>query len=227
MSESNIPYHSIAELGRAYRTGETNPVAVTTILLDRIEKLNPRLHAFMGITRERALAGAKAAETQLNGGLDLGPLQGIPYAVKDLFNVRGQPTTAGTRLLEDNIANGDCTAVTRLDAAGMVLLGKTHTVQFALGIAGVNHDQGTPHNPWHETPHIPGGSSSGSAVSVSAGLAPVALGTDTGGSVRVPAALSGARRRLPSSPAPCRSRTSGVCHAPSSRAVSRSGSALG
>ncbi|MDP7668501.1 MAG: amidase [Rhodospirillales bacterium] len=191
MSESDIPYRGITELGRAYRTGETGPVAVTTLLLDRIDKLNPHLHAFIGITRERALAGAKAAEAQLKGGLDLGPLHGIPYVAKDLFNVRGQPTTAGTRLLEDNIATGDCTAVTRLDAAGMVLLGKTHIVQFALGIIGVNHDQGTPHNPWHETPHIPGGSSSGSAVAVSSGLAPVALGSDTGGSVRAPAALCG------------------------------------
>ena len=191
MSESEIPYRSVAELGRAYRTGETGPVAVTTLLLDRIDKLNARLHAFMGITRERALAGATAAEAQLKGGLDLGPLHGIPYAAKDVYDVRGQPTTAGTRLLGDNIATDDCAAVTRLDAAGMVLLGKTHIVQFALGIIGVNHDQGTPHNPWHETPHIPGGSSSGSAVSVSAGLAPVALGSDTGGSVRAPAALCG------------------------------------
>ena len=191
MSESEIPYRSVAELGRAYRTGEIGPVAVTTLLLDRIDELNARLHAFMGITRERALAGAEAAEAQLKGGLDLGPLHGIPYAAKDVYDVRGQPTTAGTHLLEDNIATGDCAAVTRLDAAGMVLLGKTHIVQFALGIIGVNHDQGTPHNPWHETPHIPGGSSSGSAVSVSAGLAPVALGSDTGGSVRAPAALCG------------------------------------
>ena len=191
MSEPEIPYRSIRELGRAYRTGEAVPVAVTTLLLDRIADLNPRLHAFMDITRERALASAKAAEAQLNGGLDLGPLHGIPYAVKDLYDVRGLATTAGTHLLEDNIATNDCTAVARLEAAGMVLLGKTYTVQFALGIIGINSDQGTPHNPWHETPHVPGGSSSGSAVSVSAGLAPVALGTDTGGSVRAPAALCG------------------------------------
>ena len=109
----------------------------------------------MDITRERALAVAKAAEAQLNGGLNLGLLHGIPYAVKDLYDVRGLATTAGTHLLEDNIATNDCTAVARLDAAGMVLLGKTHTVQFALGIIGINSDQGTPHNPWHETPHVP------------------------------------------------------------------------
>lgn len=191
MSDSTIPYRTIAELGRAYRSGETGPVAVTTQLLDRIDELNPRLHAYIGITRERAMAEARAAETQLKGGLDLGPLHGVPYAVKDLYDVRGEPTTAGTRLLEKNIATADCAAVRRLSAAGMVLLGKTHTVQFALGIIGINHDQGTPHNPWHETPHIPGGSSSGSAVAVAAGMAPVALGSDTGGSVRAPAALCG------------------------------------
>ncbi len=191
MDESTIPYGSIAELGRAYRTGETGPVAVTKLLLERIESLDSRLHAFIGVTRERALAEAETAETQLKGGLDLGSLHGIPYAAKDLFDVRDEPTTAGTHLLADNIASTDCTAVTRLSSAGMVLLGKTHTVQFALGIIGINHDQGTPHNPWHETHHIPGGSSSGSAVSVAAGMVPVALGTDTGGSVRTPAALCG------------------------------------
>ena len=105
--------------------------------------------------------------------------------------MKGVPTTAGTHLLANNIAAQDCTVVRKLAAAGMVLLGKTHTVQFAYGAAGINHDQGTPHNPWHPVPHAPGGSSSGSAVAVAAGLVPMALGTDTGGSVRVPAALCG------------------------------------
>jgi aspartyl-tRNA(Asn)/glutamyl-tRNA(Gln) amidotransferase subunit A len=191
MSDLDIPFRTIVGLGRAYRSGEIGPLAVAGLLLDRIEKLNPHLHAFMGVTRERALVEAEAAENRFKFGLDLGPLDGIPYAVKDLYDVRGEPTTAGTRLREDNIAAADSAAVARLAAAGMVLLGKTYSVQFALGIIGVNHDQGTPHNPWHQTPHIPGGSSSGSAVAVAAGLAPVALGTDTGGSVRTPAALCG------------------------------------
>src|SRR2546425_208897 len=98
---------------------------------------------------------------------------------------------AGTRLLAGNVARQDCAAVRRLSAAGMVLLGKTHTVQFAFGGVGINHDHGTPHNPWSPTPLAPGGSSSGSGVAVGAGLAPMALGSDTGGSVRVPAALCG------------------------------------
>jgi aspartyl-tRNA(Asn)/glutamyl-tRNA(Gln) amidotransferase subunit A len=105
--------------------------------------------------------------------------------------VKGVPTTAGTRLLADNVAAQDCMVVRKLAAAGMVLLGKTYTVQFAYGAVGINHDQGTPHNPWHPVAHAPGGSSSGSAVAVAAGLVPMALGSDTGGSVRVPAALCG------------------------------------
>ncbi len=191
MSEPDLPYRTIAELGRAYRAGETGPVAVTTALLARIKKLDPRLRAFIRVTEERALAAAAAAEAQLKGGLDLGPLHGIPYAAKDLYDVRGLPTTAGTHLLNDNIATDDCTVVNRLEGAGMVLLGKTYTVQFALGIVGINHDQGTPHNPWHETAYIPGGSSSGTAVAVAAGMTPMGLGSDTGGSVRTPAALCG------------------------------------
>jgi aspartyl-tRNA(Asn)/glutamyl-tRNA(Gln) amidotransferase subunit A len=111
--------------------------------------------------------------------------------VKDLYDVAGLATTAGTRLLAGNVAASDSAAVRRLTAAGMALVGKTHTVQFAFGGVGINHDHGTPHNPWHRELHAPGGSSSGSAVAVAAGLVPMALGTDTGGSVRIPAALCG------------------------------------
>jgi len=132
---------------------------------------------------------ARAAETALQCGQDLGPLHGIPYAAKDLFDVRGLPTTAGTSLLETNIAAEDATAIRRLTQAGMIMLGKTNTVQFAYSGVGINHDHGTPRNPWHQTHYVPGGSSSGSAVAIAAGLAPVALGSDTGGSVRIPASL--------------------------------------
>ncbi len=188
---ADLAFDSIAALGARIREGSLGPVALTEALLARIEALNPRLHAFIAVTRERALAEAGAAELALRGGQDLGPLHGIPYAAKDLFDVRGVPTTAGTRLLADNVAAEDAAVVHRLAAAGMVILGKTYTVQFAFGGVGVNHDQGTPHNPWHATPHVPGGSSSGSAVAVAAGLVPMALGSDTGGSVRLPAALCG------------------------------------
>lgn len=182
---------SIAELGAKYRSGELSPVLVVEHLLSRIERLNGNLHSFIAVNPERAMAEAKAAELALKGGQDLGPLHGIPYAVKDLYDVKGMPTTAGTHLLQDNIAAEDCTVVHKLSQAGMVLLGKTYTVQFAFGGVGINHDQGTPHNPWHPTPHAPGGSSSGTGVGVAAGLTPMALGSDTGGSVRIPAALNG------------------------------------
>jgi aspartyl-tRNA(Asn)/glutamyl-tRNA(Gln) amidotransferase subunit A len=184
-------FMTIAALGAEMRLGAASPVQVAEATLARIAALDKRLHAFIGMTGERALAEARAAELLLRGGHDHGPLHGIPYAVKDLYDVAGQPTTAGTRLLSGNVAARDCAAVRRLAAAGMVLVGKTHTVQFAFGGVGINHDHGTPHNPWHATPHAPGGSSSGSGVAVGAGLVPMALGSDTGGSVRIPAALCG------------------------------------
>src|SRR5262245_21181725 len=186
-----LAFESIGGLASRIRQGDVSPVALTEALLGRIDALDPHLHAFIALTRERAMGQARAAESALEGGHDLGPLHGIPYAVKDLYDVAGLATTAGTRLLASNVAAADCAAVRRLSAAGMVLLGKTHTVQFAFGGVGINHDHGTPHNPWHRVPHAPGGSSSGSGVAVGAGLVPMALGTDTGGSVRIPAALCG------------------------------------
>ncbi len=191
MSDTTVAYESITGLAAHFSTGSTTPVKVTEDLLSRIDALNGKLHVFIRVMPEAALAQAHAAEKAISKGAQPGPLNGIPYAAKDLFDVKGVPTTAGTRFLADNIAAEDCTVVRKLDAAGMVLLGKTHTVQFAYGAAGLNHDHGTPHNPWHPEPHAPGGSSSGSAVAVAAGLTPFALGTDTGGSVRVPAALCG------------------------------------
>jgi aspartyl-tRNA(Asn)/glutamyl-tRNA(Gln) amidotransferase subunit A len=186
-----LAYESIARLAAAYRSGEVSPVAVTDAALARIDRLNGPLHAFLRVTRERALAEARAAELELRAGHDRGPLHGIPYAAKDIFDVQGVPTTAGTHLRAEQIAPADCAAVRALARAGMVLLGKTHTVQFAMGPVGINTDMGTPHNPWAAIPHAPGGSSSGSAVAVAAGLTVMALGSDTGGSVRIPAALCG------------------------------------
>ena len=191
MKEAALAFETITSLSARIRSGQLSPVKVVEELFDRIEALDAQLHSFIRMMPERALAQAQAADIALKSGADPGPLCGIPYAAKDLFDVKGAPTTAGTHLLTDNIAEQDSTVVRKLAAAGMVLLGKTHTVQFAYGAAGLNHDHGTPHNPWHATPHAPGGSSSGSAVAVASGLVPMALGTDTGGSVRVPAALCG------------------------------------
>ena len=189
--QAPIHYRTIVELGRAIRDGEQSAAAIAEHFLDRIDALEPSLGAFTVTCRDRALAQARAADMQLGAGIDLGPLHGIPYVAKDLYDVAGLPTTAGTRLLADNIPTSDCTVVDRLTRAGMVLLGKTITVQFAYGGAGINTDQGTPHNPWHSEPHLPGGSSSGSGVAVAAGMAPMGLGSDTGGSVRIPASMCG------------------------------------
>lgn len=191
MPEVPLHYQTIAELAQQIQTRTLSPVALTEHFLARIAALDGTLGAFRLVLTERARAEAEAAEAALRAGRSVGPLHGIPYALKDLFDVRGAPTTAGSNLLADNIAAEDAFAVSRLAQAGMILLGKTITVQFAFGGVGINHHHGTPHNPWHATPHVPGGSSSGSAVAVAAGLAPVALGTDTGGSVRIPAALCG------------------------------------
>ena len=191
MTRTALAFESITALGDQIKSGRLSPVRVAEELLQRIDALNARLRAFICVTPERALAQAHAAEIASKAGASLGVLHGIPYAAKDLFDVKGLPTTAGTRLMRNTIARQDSTAVQKLDSNGMVLLGKTHTVQFAYGAPGINHDHGTPHNPWHAAPHAPGGSSSGSAVAVASGLVPMALGTDTGGSVRVPAALCG------------------------------------
>jgi aspartyl-tRNA(Asn)/glutamyl-tRNA(Gln) amidotransferase subunit A len=188
---NEIPYLSITELARAYRDRSLSPVEVCRTLLGRIQQIDPVLKAFIRLIPERALAEAKQAEAAFRSGDDPGPLCGIPYAVKDLFDLRDLPTTAGTRLRNGHRAEEDAWAVRRLAAAGMIVIGKTHTVQFAYGGVGINHDLGTPHNPWKREPYVPGGSSSGSAVAVSAGLVPAALGTDTAGSVRIPAALCG------------------------------------
>lgn len=191
MSHTPLHFQTITELARQIRERTLSPVALTEHFLARIEALDGKLGAFRLVTRERALAEAEAAEAVLRSGRTVGPLHGIPYALKDLFDVRGVPTTAGSNLLADNIAAEDAFVVARLAQAGMILLGKTVTVQFAFGGVGINHHHGTPHNPWRKEHYLPGGSSSGSAVAVAAGLAPVALGTDTGGSVRIPASLCG------------------------------------
>ena len=189
--QAPIHFRTIVELGRAIRAGELSAAAITEHFLDRIDTLEPRLGAFTVVCGDRALAQARAADIQLGAGIDLGPLHGIPYVAKDLYDVAGLPTTAGTRLLADNVPASDSAVVARLAHAGMVLLGKTITVQFAYGGAGINTDQGTPHNPWHPEPHLPGGSSSGTGVAVAAGMAPMGLGSDTGGSVRIPASMCG------------------------------------
>jgi aspartyl-tRNA(Asn)/glutamyl-tRNA(Gln) amidotransferase subunit A len=191
MDKPPLHYQTIADLADGIRKGEISSTQLVENLLDRIQSLDGQLNAFRLTCPERALEQAAAADRQIKDGKDPGILHGIPYAVKDLFDVKGLPTTAGASLLEKNIAAADAHAIRQLNRAGMILLGKTNTVQFAYSGVGLNHDHGTPHNPWNRIHHVPGGSSSGSAVAVAAGMTPMALGTDTGGSVRIPASLCG------------------------------------
>lgn len=187
-----LDHLDVARLSELLHGGDLSPVELTTHALARIEELDGHLGAFIAVTRDRAMTEAAKAERELASGESRGRLHGIPYAAKDLFDVADEATGAGTRLLADNVAAADATVVRRMRNAGMVLVGKTHTVQLAFGGAGVNHDTGTPRNPWRDdVHHVPGGSSSGSAVAVAAGMVPVALGTDTSGSVRIPASLCG------------------------------------
>jgi len=191
MSTTAIHELTIVELRKSLIHRTISSLELTQHFLDRIEQFDPALNAYRVVCPETALDAARAADARLSAGDELGPLHGIPFAAKDLMDVAGLPTTAGTSLRSDHRATDNATVIQRLFDAGMLLLGKTNTVQFAYGGVGINHDHGTPHNPWSEVPHIPGGSSSGSGVAVSARLSPMALGSDTGGSVRLPAGLCG------------------------------------
>lgn len=191
MNDTPLHYRTITELAALMRAGDTTPTGLAEHLLSRIEALNGPLNAFNLVAADRAMAEAEAAEKLLAAGRDLGPLHGIPYAVKDLYDVAGLPTTAGSRTVDTTPKTVESEVTRRLSAAGMVVLGKTITVEFAKGIVGINHIQGTPHNPWAEEAHVPGGSSAGTAVAVASGMAPMGLGSDTGGSVRTPAGLCG------------------------------------
>ena len=191
MSERPLHYRTVRELATGLEQGEHSALELTEHFLARIDELDPILGAYRLVTPELAREQARAADALRARGETPSPLCGIPYAAKDLFDVAGLPTSAGSRLLEHANAPVSSRVVQMLEAAGMVLLGKTNTVQFAYGGVGLNNDHGTPRNPWHREHHVPGGSSSGSGVAVAAGMAPMGLGTDTGGSVRVPAAFCG------------------------------------
>ncbi|MDB5882640.1 MAG: gatA3 [Ramlibacter sp.] len=187
-----LPLDSASDLSRALATGELTSVAIVTACLARIREHNPFLHAFSEVFEGEALAAAEAADRMMRAGYRLGPLHGIPVAVKDLMDIAGKVTTNGSPLFAKRIAQRNARMVDLLQAAGAIIVGKTHMVQFALGAWGTNEHMGTPRNPWdHATHRTPGGSSSGSAVAVAAGLVPLAIGSDTGGSVRVPAAFCG------------------------------------
>jgi aspartyl-tRNA(Asn)/glutamyl-tRNA(Gln) amidotransferase subunit A len=187
---TDLAFMTIAEASRLIRARKLSPVELTQALLARIAALDGIYHAYIAVTAEAALAQAKAAEAEIAAGGWRGPMHGMPYAVKDIFDVAGMPTTCHSKLRIDHRATADAAVVTRLREAGAVLLGKLALHEFATG--GPTRELPWPAalNPWNLDLH-PGGSSSGSAVAVATGLAPGALGTDTGGSVRNPATCCG------------------------------------
>ncbi|MCC6301852.1 MAG: Asp-tRNA(Asn)/Glu-tRNA(Gln) amidotransferase subunit GatA [Gammaproteobacteria bacterium] len=180
---------TIAELSADLRARRVSSLELTRHFLDRVSRLDPGLNAFVSVTPEQAIAAAGAADRRLAAG-DAGPLTGIPIAHKDLFCTRGVKTSCGSRMLDNFIAPYDATVVERLSQAGVVMLGKTNMDEFAMGSSNETSWYGPVCNPWDRA-RVPGGSSGGSAAAVAARLAPAATGTDTGGSIRQPAALCG------------------------------------
>jgi len=178
---------SLAEAAQLVRHRKVSPVELTQACLDRIERLNPSLNAFITVTAEAALASARSAEAEISRDGWKGPLHGIPIALKDLLDTAGVRTTAGSALFKERIPQQDAEVVRRLKAAGAVLLGKLNMHEFAFGASSAFSHFGPVHNPWSPA-HSPGGSSGGSAAAVAARLCYAALGSDTGGSIREPAA---------------------------------------
>lgn len=181
---------TITEAASKLRSRRLSSLELTTAAVARIERTNPSLNAFITITAERALDQARQADTELAAGRDCGPLHGIPIAVKDLFLTRGIRTTGGSRLYENFVPGHDAAVVERLEAAGAVMLGKLNMHELAYGITSANPHFGPVRNPWNVA-HSPGGSSGGSGAAVAADLVFAAMGSDTGGSIRIPASFCG------------------------------------
>jgi aspartyl-tRNA(Asn)/glutamyl-tRNA(Gln) amidotransferase subunit A len=203
MNDTDLAFLSIEEIGKLFRKRKLSPVELTDFMLTRIERLNPKLNAYITVTAELALAQAKKAESELfaprgrKGHRDRGPLHGVPISLKDNISTKGIRTTAGSRILKDFVPRYDAQVVVMLKEAGAVLLGKTNLHEFAYGVTSNNPHFGPVRNPW-DLARIPGGSSGGSAAAVAAGLCYGSIGTDTGGSIRIPASLCGVTGLKPS-----------------------------
>ena len=191
-SAAAIEFMSVHELSTALGTGEITSEALIERYLERIARLDPPLHAFVNTYDDDARKTSAACDRLFKTRQRIGPLHGIPIVIKDIVDMEGRTTTGGSKVWQDRMSPYTATLVRRLIGAGMIVLGKTHSVEFAMGGWGTNNTMGTPKNPWDQNVHrAPGGSSSGSGVAVAAGMSPCAIGTDTGGSVRLPSAWNG------------------------------------
>ena len=190
MSDTDLAFMPLSEASRLIATKALSPVDYTRALLDRIAALDPVLNAFLAVTAEQAMNEAKAAEAEIAAGHDRGPMHGLPYATKDIFDVAGMATPCHSKLRTGHRAASDAFVIDKLRKAGAILLGKTALHEFAIGGPAFDLPWPPARNPWDRTLH-PGGSSSGSGAALAAGLTPAALGTDTGGSIRNPATCCG------------------------------------
>ena len=185
-------FMTVHALSAAIADGSLTSAAIVEACLRRIAALDGKLHAFVDVYWEEARLAAHAADQAIRAGHRLGPLHGIPIALKDIIDMEGRITTGGSKVWQERRSTTTATVAQRLIGAGMIIIGKTHSVEFAMGGWGTNTHMGTPWNPWDmETHRTPGGSSAGSGVAVAAGMVPAAIGTDTGGSVRLPASYCG------------------------------------
>ena len=185
-----LTYGSVDELSRRIQAGDLSPVTLVERALDRIEQLDGKLLAFLDVFADEARADAASAEREISAGAHRSPLHGIPIGLKDLVDVEGKRTTGGSPVLAHNVATSDATVARRLRQAGAIVMGKLNLVEFALGATGLNPHTGDVRNPWDQA-RITAGSSSGSGAAVASGMLVGALGSDTGGSIRMPAALCG------------------------------------
>jgi aspartyl-tRNA(Asn)/glutamyl-tRNA(Gln) amidotransferase subunit A len=196
MNDNDLAFSTIEQVGSYFRRRALSPVELVMFILGRIEQLNPKINAYVTVTAELALAQAKQSEAELfgphgqKGSRDRGPLHGVPISLKDNIYTKDVRTTAGSAILKDFVPLRDAKVVAQLKEAGAVILGKTNMHEFAYGVTSNNPHYGPVHNPWN-LECIAGGSSGGSAAAVAAGLCYGGIGTDTGGSIRIPAALCG------------------------------------
>ena len=190
MKPEDLHYQSVAQLGQLIQSKQVSPVEVAQAFLARLEGLQPTLNSYITLVEEESLGAARQAEKEIQGGTYRGPFHGIPVGLKDLYNTKGIRTTSGSAIFKDYVPDADCAILERFKAAGTYVIAKMNMTEFAFDPTGGNFHYGPARNPWN-TECMTGGSSSGSGAAVASGQCPVAMGSDTGGSIRIPAALCG------------------------------------